>query len=51
MHKAERKAMGGGYLGLFAVARAQIQRDHGVDADAKADGNGIGKVLDGEHQT
>ena len=51
MHKAEHKAVGGGYLGLFAVARAQIQRDHGVDADAKADGNGVGKVLDGEHQT
>ena len=23
----------------------------GIDADAKADGNGIGKILDGEHQT
>ena len=51
VHKAEHKAVGGGRLGLFAVARAQIQRDHGVDADAKADGNGVGKVLDGEHQT
>ena len=51
MHKAEHKAVGGGHLCLFAVTRAQIQRDHGIDANAKADGNGIGKVLDGEHQT
>ena len=51
VHKAEHKAVGSGRLGLFAVTRAQIQRDHGIDADAKADGNGVGKVLDGEHQT
>ena len=37
-------------LTVFAVARAQIQRDHGVDADAKADGNGVDQILQGIHQ-
>ena len=50
VHQAQRHAVGGGGLGFFVVARAKVQRDHGIDADAKADGNGVGKVLDGEHQ-
>ena len=51
VHKAQRHAVGGGSLGLFVVTRAKVQCDHGVDANAKANGNGVGKVLDGIHQT
>ena len=50
VQQAEHHAVGGGDLGLFAVARTQVQGDHGVDADTKADGDGVGKVLDGVYQ-
>ena len=50
VQKAQSHAVGGGGLGFLTVACAEMQRDHGVDADAKADGNGVGKILDGEHQ-
>ena len=42
--------MGGGPVGVFVVACAEVERDLGIDADAEADGHCIDKVLDGKHQ-
>ena len=50
VHQAQRHTVGGGSLGLFVVARAKVQCDHGIDADTEADGDGVGKILDREHQ-
>ena len=50
VYQAQGHTMGGCGLGFFTVACAQIQRDHGIDADTEADGDGVGKILDREHQ-
>ena len=46
----ERQPLRGGAVGAFQLVRTQMIGDHGVDADAEADGHGVDEVLDGKHQ-
>ena len=39
VQQGEHHAMGGGPVGVFVVACAEVERDLGIDADAKADGH------------
>ena len=51
MQQGKRHAVGSGLIGFFVLPGTQAEGHQCIDADAKADGNGVGKVLDGEHQT
>ena len=50
VQQGKHHAVGGGSVGVFVVACAEVERDLGIDADAEADGHCIDKVLDGKHQ-
>ena len=46
VQQGQRHAVGRGDIRLFAVTRAEVERDLRVDADAKTNGDGIDEVLD-----